>query len=179
MFKKLFIALLAAVFAFGGYVAMQPPQFKVERSATMAATPSAVFEQINDLKKWQAWSPWAKKDPNAKMTYSGPSAGKDAVSAWSGNDDVGEGTMTIVESKPSEVIRFRLDFVKPFPGTSEGDFTFKSQGDKTNVTWTLKGEQGFLERAICLLMGLNMDKMIGTDYEAGLANLKAIVEGRT
>jgi Polyketide cyclase / dehydrase and lipid transport len=179
MFKRIFIALFAAVLAFGGYVAMQPPEFRVERSAVMAATPAAVFEHINVLKKWQAWSPWAKKDPNAKMTYEGPSAGKDAVSAWSGNDDVGEGKMTITESKPSEVIRFRLDFVKPFPGTSEGGFTLKPQGDKTSVTWTLSGEQGFLERAICLLMGLNMDKMIGTDYEAGLSNLKAIVEGRT
>ncbi len=177
MIKKILFLVVAAMAAFAGYVAMQPPQYRVERSALMAASPAAVFDHVNDLKKWEAWSPWAKKDPNAKATFEGPSAGKDAVMGWSGNDDVGEGKMTIVESKPAEAIRIKLDFVKPFEGTSDVNFAFKPEGDKTKVTWSISGQQGFMERAACLLMGLNMDAMIGGDYEKGLENLKVQVRG--
>jgi Polyketide cyclase / dehydrase and lipid transport len=177
MIKKFLFFVLAALVAFSGYVAMQPPQYRVERSAVMAASPAAIFDQVNDLKKWEAWSPWAKKDPNAQSTFEGPSAGKDAVMGWSGNDDVGEGRMTIVESKPAEAIRLKLDFVKPFEGTSDVNFAFTPAGDKTKVTWSISGEQSFIERAICLLMGVNMDSMIGGDYEKGLANLKEQVRG--
>jgi len=178
MIKRILIAVIALVLGFAGYIAMQPAQFKVSRSATIAATPATVFENVNDLRKWQAWSPWAKKDPNAKPVFSGPSAGKDAAMAWSGNDEVGEGKMTIVESKPAELIRIKLDFLKPFEGTSNSEFAFKPEGNGTAVTWSLTGEQGFVERAICALMGLNMDKMIGGDYEAGLAALQKVAEGK-
>ena len=178
MFKRLFLLLILMAVAFGAYISNLPPAFRVERTALINATPSAIFDHINDLKKWNAWSPWAKKDPNTKMTYEGPSAGKDAAFAWVGNDQVGEGRMTITESKPTDAIRMRLDFVKPFAGTSQSGFDIKPEGGKTRVTWFLSGEQSFVERAICTLMRMNMDKMVGTDYEQGLENLKAIVEGR-
>jgi carbon monoxide dehydrogenase subunit G len=177
MFKKILLVVAPVAIAFVTYVAMQPPQYRVVREMAIAATPAAVFDQVNDLKKWEGWSPWAKLDANAKTAYEGPSAGKDAVHSWSGDDKVGEGRMTIVESKPSELIRIRLDFVRPFPGTSDASFAFKPQGDKTLVTWSMTGEQGFVERAIFAVMGLNMDKMIGADFEKGLASLKAQVRG--
>jgi uncharacterized protein YndB with AHSA1/START domain len=176
MFRTILTGLAAGVLAFLGYVALQPPAYRVVRSATIAAPPEAVFAHVNDLKKWEAWSPWAKRDPNAKATFEGPAAGTGAVMGWSGNDEVGEGKMTIVDSKPSDAIKIKLDFVKPFAGTSDVAFDFKPDGGKTNVTWSIAGEQGFMERAICTLMG-GMDKMIGADYEAGLASLKSVVEG--
>lgn len=177
MFKKILLAVAAVAIAFVTYVAMQPPQYRVVREVTMAATPAAIFDQVNDLKKWEAWSPWAKLDPNAKSAYEGPSAGKDAVHSWSGDDKAGEGRMTIVESKPTDLIRIKLDIVRPYPGTSDASFAFKPQGDKTLVTWSVTGEQGFVERAIFAVMGLNMDTMIGADFEKGLASLKTQVRG--
>ena len=177
MFKKMLLAVAAVAIAFVTYVALQPPQYLVVREATMAASPAAVFDQVNELKKWETWSPWAKLDPNAKSAYEGPSAGKDASHSWSGDDKVGEGKMTITESKPTGLIRIKLDIVRPYPGTSDASFAFKPQGDKTLVTWSMAGEQGFVERAIFAVMGLSMDKMIGADFEKGLASLKAQVRG--
>lgn len=177
MFKKILLVVAAVAIAFVSYVALQPSQYLVVRETTMAATPAAVFDQVNDLKKWEGWSPWAKLDPNAKSAYEGPSAGKDAVHTWSGDDKVGEGRMTIIESKPTDLIRIKLDVVRPYPGTSDASFAFKRQGDKTLVSWSITGEQGFVERAIFAVMGLNMDKMIGADFEKGLASLKSQVRG--
>jgi carbon monoxide dehydrogenase subunit G len=176
MLRTIFTILLAAILGFAGFVALQPAQYRVERSATIAAPPASVFSHVNELKKWEAWSPWAKRDPNAKMIYEGPVAGTGAVQAWSGNGDVGEGKMTITDSKPDEALKIKLDFVKPFAGTSDVGFQFKPEGANTNVTWTIVGEQGFVERAIVTLMG-GMDRMLGRDFEAGLASLKAVVEG--
>lgn len=156
-------------------VALQPSKFRISRSATISAPPAKVFAQVNDFHKWQEWSPWAKLDPNAKATFEGPGSGVGAVFKWSGNDEVGEGTMTILESKPSDSIKIRLDFDKPFKDTSEAEFTFQPQGDKTLVTWSMSGENGFVEKAFCLVM--NMDKMLGEKFDEGLANMKAIVEG--
>lgn len=176
MLRTILTLLTAVILAFVAYVALQPPRYHVERSATIAAAPLAVFAHVNELKKWEAWSPWAKRDPNAKATFEGPGTGTGAVMGWSGNDDVGEGRMTITDSKPGELIKLKLDFVKPFAGTSDVGFVFKTDSGKTNVTWSIDGEQGFVERAICTLMG-GMDRMIGADYEAGLASLKAVAEG--
>jgi uncharacterized protein YndB with AHSA1/START domain len=177
MRKKLLIALAvvaALIIAFVIVVAMQPSTFRISRSATMAAPAAAVFPHVNELKKWQPWSPWMKLDPNAKSTFEGPEGGKGAAMTWAGNNEVGEGKMTIIESKPNELVRFRLDFYKPMAGTSEAEFTFKPEGENTTVTWTMSGTNNFIGRAMCMVM--NMDKMVGGEFEKGLASIKTIVD---
>jgi len=177
MLKKLGIglALLAMlVFCFAGFVALQPNEFKVTRSATMAAPPAVVFAQVNDFHAWQDWSPWAKLDPNATATFEGPDAGPGAKFLWAGNDEVGEGSMTITESKPAERILIKLAFTKPYQDASDVEFTFKPDGDQTNVSWTMSGQHTFMSKAMCLFM--NMDKMVGEKFEEGLASIKAKVE---
>src|SRR5262245_59877623 len=159
MLKKIFITLVLVVVVFVAVVATRPSDFRVVRKATMSASPAAVFEQVNDLHKWEAWSPWAKMDPAAKTTYEGPASGKGAVFKWSGNNKVGEGSMTITESRPPDLVRFRLDFVKPLPGTSTAEFTIIPQGKQTEVTWKMYGKNNFIAKAISLFM--NCDKMVG------------------
>jgi hypothetical protein len=174
MFKKILIGLAAVLAIFAVVVALQPSHFTYTRSATIAAAPSAVFPHVNDVRKWEAWSPFAKIDPNMKMTYKGPSAGVGAVAAWAGNRDAGEGSMTITESRASELVRFRLDFVKPMAATSTAEFTFKPQGNGTVVSWSMSGESNFMCKAVGLFV--NCDKMIGAEFEKGLADLKKIAE---
>ena len=169
MFRTIFIAALAALAAFLIYVALQPASGTVTRSATLPASPSAIFPHINDLHKWQVWSPWAKIDPDAKTAFEGPTAGVGSVFTWDGNREVGQGKMTIVESQPNDHVRIRLDFVKPFSGTSMADLTLKPDGDKTNVTWSMTGERPFLARIMCTIFGA--DKMVGGMFEKGLASL--------
>jgi uncharacterized protein YndB with AHSA1/START domain len=169
MLKKIALALLLIVLAFAGYVALQPAVGTVTRSATIAAPPSAVFPYVNDMHKWQDWSPWAKLDPNAKATFEGPEAGTGAAFSWSGNSEVGEGKMTIVESKPDDYVKMNIDFVKPFANTSVAEFQLKPEGAGTNVTWSMTGDRPFFVRAMCILM--NGDKMVGDSFEKGLASL--------
>ncbi|HTJ79115.1 MAG TPA: SRPBCC family protein [Rariglobus sp.] len=166
------IAIIVAVFV--AIVAMRPSEFRIERSAAMSAPVPAVFAHVNDLHKWQAFSPWAKMDPSAKNTFSGPLDGVGAVFEWAGNRQVGQGRMTIVESRSNELIRFRLDFLKPFAATNTAVFTFKPDGDQTVVTWSMSGRSNFMFKAMGLFM--NCDKMVGGQFEQGLANLKLIVE---
>jgi uncharacterized protein YndB with AHSA1/START domain len=158
-------------------VAMQPGEFHVARSATIAAPPEAIFPHINELKKWDAWSPWAKLDPNAKNTFEGPAAGTGAIMTWAGNHDVGEGKMTITESRPNELIQFRLDFYKPMAGTCTAEFAFKPEGDQTTVTWSMSGKNNFMAKAVGLVM--DCDKMVGGQFEQGLAELKKLAENRS
>src|SRR6476661_7335840 len=178
MVKKIVIGVAAAIAAivvlFLIIVAMQPADFRVSRTAKMAAPPSAVFAQVNDYHNWDAWSPWAKLDPNAKVTFEGPSSGTGAKFSWSGNDKVGEGRQTIVESKPDELVQIKLEFEKPFKGISTAEFTFKPEGDETLVTWTMYGKNNFMGKAVSLFM--DCDKMVGAEFEKGLASMKAIVE---
>lgn len=178
MIKKLILgglALIVIVFvAFCVVVAMQPADLKIMRAATFSAPPAAVFEQVNDFHKWDAWSPWAKIDPTMKVTHSGSPSGTGAAYAWTGTGEAGEGKMTIKESHPTEHIGIDLEFIKPFPANNVIDFTFKPNGDKTDVTWTMTGKKDFVMKAFCLVM--DMDKMIGADFEKGLAQLKPIVE---
>jgi hypothetical protein len=172
--KKILIALVILVAGFAGVVAMQPSEFKVERTATIAAPPANVFQHVDDLHKWDAWSPWAKLDPNAKVGFEGPPAGKGAVFTWSGNDKIGEGRMTVVESRPAELVKVDVNFVKPFEGAAQSQFTFKPEGNQTAVTWTMTGEHNFIGKAMCLIM--NGQKMMGGEIEKGLSNLKAAAE---
>lgn len=177
MLKKILIGLAVVVVLFLIVVALQPSSFRVARSATIAAPPDVVFPHVNELKKWAAWNPWEKLDPNMKLTYEGPESGTGASYSWIGNKDVGEGRMTITESKPNELVRFKLEFFKPMAGTSDAEFTFKPQGNQTEVTWAMSGKNNFMAKAFCLFM--NMDKMIGGQFEKGLADLKTIAEQAT
>jgi len=174
MFKKILIALAVLIVGFVVVVALQPSDFQVERSATMAAPQAELFAQVNDLHKWDAWSPWAKLDPDAKISFEGPESGQGAAMTWSGNDKVGEGEMTVVESQPNDAVKLKVDFVKPFEGTSNSEFGFKPDGGQTAVTWTMSAHHNFLEKAFCLVM--NGKKMIGDDMEKGLAQLKSVAE---
>jgi hypothetical protein len=129
---------------------------------------------VNDLHKFQDWSPWAKIDPDVKNTFEGAPSGTGAICKWTGNKKVGEGIMTIVDSKPNDDIRMRLEFIKPFASTADVQFNFKQQDKQTTVTWSMTGQKNFISKAFCLFM--NMDKMIGGDFERGLGNLKTLVE---
>jgi len=174
MLVKILIALAVVVAGLVVVIALQPADFRVSRSATIAAPAPVVFAQVNDFHNWTAWSPWAKLDPAMKQTYEGAAAGPGAVYAWVGNREVGEGRMTIVESRPSDLIRVKLHFVKPFAGTSVAEFTFRPEGDRTAVTWTMTGEKNFVAKAIHLVM--NMDRMIGDQFDRGLAAMKTVAE---
>lgn len=174
MIAKILIGLAAVILILVIIVASRPAEFSYQRSTTIAAPPSVIFPHLNDLHKWQAWSPWAKKDPNAKETFEGPATGVGSSMAWAGNNDVGEGKMTIVESKPDQSVQYQLDFIKPFAGTNLADFTFKPEGGNTLVTWTMRGKNTFFFKAFGLFV--DCDKMIGSDFEKGLADLKILVE---
>jgi uncharacterized protein YndB with AHSA1/START domain len=174
MLKKILLVLVALVVVFLLVVALQPSDYRVERMTTIAAPPSQVFAEVNDFHKWEAWSPWAKLDPDAKITFEGPDAGEGAVLAWAGDENVGVGKMTQFESRPDEHIKIKVDFVEPFEGSTNSEFSFKPQGDQTDVAWAMHGHHNFVEKAFCLVMkGLDM---MGDDLEKGLAQLKSVVE---
>ncbi len=155
-------------------IAGQPDDFKVTRTATIAAPPEKVFSHVNNLRQWEDWSPWAKLDPNAKNTFAGPDAGVGATMSWAGNNKVGEGKMTITENVASTLICFRLEFLRPFKATNTAEFTFTQQGNQTLVTWSMSGKNNVMSKVFGLI--INCDKMVGKDFEKGLASLKAVAE---
>jgi Polyketide cyclase / dehydrase and lipid transport len=152
----------------------RPDEFSVVRSIDLRASPDRIFAQINDFKSWAAWSPWEKMDPNMQRSFSGPSSGMGAKYAWVGNKKVGEGSMEITRSVPSSNMQLDLHFLKPFKAENVTEFTLVPKGDGTNLKWEMRGRTPFLFKV--MHMFLNMDKMVGKDFDAGLANLKAIVE---
>jgi hypothetical protein len=173
--RNILIALVLVVLLLAVVIALQPSTFRVSRAATMAAAPPDVFAQVNDFHRWRAWA--VNRDPAAKVTFEGPAAGAGAVFRWLGNSEVGEGSMTIVDSQPPGRIRLTQVFVKPFAGSADMLFEFTPVAPGTAVTWTVSGENNFVSKAFCLFMG-GMDRMIAPDLEKGLAQLKAVVEGR-
>jgi len=175
MLTNSLIALAVIVIGLGAVVAMQPSEFRVARTATIAAPAPAVFNQVNDFHNWAAWNPWATLDPGMKQTYEGAPAGTGAIYTWAGNRQVGEGRMTLTESRPSDLIRIRLEFLKPLAAISTAEFTFKPEGKQTVVTWSMVGRNNFMAKAVHLVM--NIDRMIGGNFEQGLARMKAVVEG--
>lgn len=174
MVKNILIAFAATLTGLLGYAALQPSDFRVERAVVMSAPAKAVFAQVNDFHRWQEWSPWAKLDPAAKATFAGPASGVGASFHWAGNREVGEGKMTITESRPHELIRINLEFLKPFKGTNTTEFTFRPEGSQTRVTWSMYGKNNYISKIFCMFM--DMDKMVGGMYEKGLASIQAIVE---
>jgi len=176
IFIYVLIGLVVFVVLFVLLVAMRPAEFRIVRTGTIAAPPEAVFPHVNDFHNWNAWSPWAKIDPTMKQTYAGAPSGTGAIYSWLGNKKVGEGRMTITESRPHDLIRIKLEFLKPFTATNATEFTFTPEGDQTLVTWSMAGKNNFMLKAFGLFM--SMDKLVGRDFEKGLARMREVVEGR-
>ena len=174
MFRKILIVLVLAIGVFLAVAATKPDHFSITRSTTIQAPPATVFALVNDFHKWEDWSPWAKLDPNSKVSFDGPAEGVGAGFGWSGNNDVGEGHMKITESKPAEQIKLDLVFKRPMEGTNLTVFTFKPEGAGTNVAWTMSGENNFFAKMISVV--INCDKMVGEMFEKGLASMKAKAE---
>ena len=174
MLKKVAIAFGIVVVVLVVVIATRPDAFRVERSGVIAAPPGVVFPMVNDFHKWAAWSPWEKLDPNLKRTYTGQAEGPGAKYAWVGNSQVGEGRMTIVDSKAPASISIKLEFLKPFESTSDTLFSFAEDGTGTRVTWTMSGKHNLISKAFSLFM--DMDKMVGPDFEKGLATMKTLAE---
>lgn len=175
MLKNIVITLAVIIAVLGVVISQQPDTYRVTRTTTIAAPPAVVFSHVNDLRKWDAWSPWAKLDPQAKTTYEGSPSGKGAIMRWAGNHNIGEGSMTIIESRPDQLIQFQLDFLKPFKGTATSEFAFEPQsGGGTAAHWSIYGVNNFMAKTINLVV--NCDKMIGGQYEKGLAELKRLSE---
>jgi len=174
MLIKILIGVTAVILLLVVVVAMRPAEFRVVRKQKIAAEPGAIFEHVNDLHQWRGWSPWEKVDPHMKRTYEGSREGVGAIYSWVGNKDVGEGKMTIVDSKPDELVGIALEFYKPYEGTSRAEISFVPEGNETLVTWSMQGQNGFMGKLIGLF--INMDKMIGDQFEKGLADLKTLVE---
>ena len=163
--------LVAAVLI---YAATKPDVFRVQRATVIKAPPEKVVAALADFHGWQAWSPWEKMDPAMKRTYGGAERGKGAVYAWEGDKNVGSGRMEILEASAPQKIAIKLDFFKPFEGHNTAEFTMLPQGDGTRVTWLMHGPARFLTRVIQVFM--NLDNMIGKDFEVGLVNLKTVTE---
>lgn len=174
--SKILIFLLGAVLTLVVLASKKPDEFYVTRSAVVEARPSVVFEKVNNLQNWNSFSPWAKLDPDAKTSFAGPRAGKDASFTWDGDGNVGAGTMTIIESRKNELVKFRLDFKRPFEGTNTVDFTFHPDSKGTFVTWSMHGQNTFMSKIMSVVM--DCDKMMGGFFEEGLANLNNVSKGK-
>jgi Polyketide cyclase / dehydrase and lipid transport len=169
------LLIILAILAVIILMAWQKPDvFRVERRARINAPADIVFNQINDLRAWEAWSPWQKKDPAMKQTYSGPDTGVGATQAWEGNSQVGKGQMTIIASESVSKVDLLLAFEKPFKARNTVELTLKPDSEGTEVIWAMHGPANLMAKVMDLLM--NMDRMCGRDFEAGLANLKTICE---
>ena len=156
------------------FAATKPDDFRVERTASIEAPPEAIYPLISDFHNWGRWSPWEKLDPQMAKTHSGAPAGVGAVYEWKGNDQVGEGRMEILEAAPPSAVTIRLDFLSPFEARNTTRFLLEPNGQATTVTWVMEGPQPYLSKLMSVFM--DMDEMIGKDFEAGLANLRKATE---
>ena len=175
MLKKIAIVVVVAIAAFLAFAATKPDTFQVQRSTVIKAPPDKIFALIQDFHHWGVWSPYEKRDPDMKRTYGGPESGKGSMYAWEGNSKVGAGRMEILDATAPSKVTIKLDFIKPFESTSATEFTFKPAAvNGTAVTWTMSGRQGFMQKAFCMFM--DMDAMVGKDFEKGLAQMKKAAE---
>jgi uncharacterized protein YndB with AHSA1/START domain len=168
------VVLALAIAAVLILAARKPDTFRVQRATTVKAPPDKIFPLINDFHQWGAWSPYETRDPAMKRSYSGAERGKGAVYGWEGNKNVGSGRMEILDTQAPSKIVIKLDFFAPFEGHNTAEFTMLPQGDGTNVTWSMHGPSPFIGKIMHVF--INMDRMVGKDFEAGLANLKRLTE---
>ncbi len=177
MLKTILIVLAVAIVALLAYAATRPDSFRVERSVAIKASPEKIYANLQDFNRWVAWSPWEKMDTTMKKTYGGAATGKGATYAWAG-DKAGVGSMEILDATPSQALKIKLDFTKPFEAHNLVDFTLKPQGaggqDGTQVTWAMYGPSNYMTKIVHIFM--DMDKIVGKDFESGLADLKAVSE---
>lgn len=174
MLKVIVIIVVVIVIGISVYASTKPDTFSIVRKLKINASPEKIFAEVNDFNRWKFWSPWEKKDPAMQRTYSGTAAGVGTVYEWSGDKNVGQGRMEVLESSAPQKIIIKLDFFKPFEAHNIAEFTFTQDGRGTLVTWEMHGPQPFISKLMCVFM--DMDKMVGPDFEAGLANLKKLTE---
>jgi hypothetical protein len=175
MLAYILYGLAALVAALIVVIATRPAEFRVSRSTKIAAPAAAIFPLVNDFHEWPKWSPFVKYDPQAKLTYEGPATGVGSVYSWDGNKQAGAGVATIMESRPGELVKIKLEFLRPFKATNTAEFTFEPAGEQTAVSWSMYGKNNFMAKAFNLIV--NCDKMIGGEFAEGLGNLKALAEG--
>ena len=168
------LVIAAALAVLLAYAATRPDTFHIERSANIAAPAEKIFPMISDLHRWEPWSPYEKRDPAMQRSYSGAPSGKGAVYEWNGNKTIGQGRVTIADAVAPSKVRIDLDMIRPFAAHNDVEFTLQPNGHGTKVTWAMEGARPLLPRVICMFF--NMDKMVGADFETGLANLKAVAE---
>ena len=172
--KRILMLLLIVVVGFLLFVASRPAEFRVTRSASVSASPGVVYAQLADFHNWAAWSPWEHIDPAMTKSFSGAPSGVGAMYDWTGNDKVGQGRMTITDTTPDQKVAIKLEFLKPFQATNVTTFNLTPDASGTHVEWSMEGRNNFLSKAMCLFMP--MDKMVGGDFERGLASLKSVAE---
>ncbi|TXD35257.1 SRPBCC family protein [Lujinxingia vulgaris] len=174
MIKKIALGFTALVVVLVVVIALQPSEFRVERTQTIEAPAPVVFAQINDFRNWEDWSPWAQLDESMEVTYEGAETGEGAIYTWQGNDDVGQGRMTILESTPPEEVVIKLEFIKPFESTNTTRFVLKPAGEATEVSWIIAGDKNFISKAFGLVF--DMDAAIGADFEKGLTAMNTAAQ---
>lgn len=174
MLKKIMLVVIGLLVLVLLLALTKPDQFTVARSTRIAAPAERVFPMLDDFHNWGSWSPWEKMDPNMTRTFGGPASGVGAQYGWTGNKQVGTGKMTILESVPSSKLVIALDFLAPFEAHNTAEFILAPVGDSTEVTWTMRGPNLFITKLVTVFV--SMDRMVGPDFEAGLANLKANAE---
>ena len=174
MLRIITIIALLLVVALALFVATRPSAFRIQRSATIEAPPEKIYPHIVDFHAWPAWSPWEKIDPALQRTYGGPASGPGAVYEWTGNKDIGQGRMEVLEAAPSSRVLIKLDFLSPFEAHNTAEFTLQPSGDGTNVTWAMYGPNTLMSKVMSLFF--NMESMVGPQFEMGLSNLKALAE---
>jgi Polyketide cyclase / dehydrase and lipid transport len=175
MLKKISIALVVLVAGFLGYAAMRPSEYRVERSAAVAAPAELVFDQLADFRKWEGWSPWEKLDPNIKKTYEGPARGVGASYSWQGDDKVGKGKMTVAKEDAPKQLGIKLEFIEPFAAVADTTFTLTpANSEQTQVTWAMEGKNNFMGKVFGIFM--DMDKSLGAEFEKGLTQLNTVAK---
>lgn len=174
MFLYIAVAIVVLVVAVLAYAATRPGRIHVHRGTNIKAPAEQIFPLINDFHRWVSWSPYETRDPAMKKTYSGAASGRGAVYEWNGNKQAGQGRMEIIEVSEPAQITIKLDFLKPFEGHNVAEFALHPQADSTRVTWSMDGPSSYMTKLIGVFF--NMDKMIGKDFETGLANLKTLTE---
>jgi uncharacterized protein YndB with AHSA1/START domain len=174
MAKKILLGLTLVLVIILAVAATRPDTFRVERATQIKAPPEKIFNLIDDFHQWGAWSPWERLDPEMKRFYSGAPRGKGAVYAWEGNSDVGRGRMEITDSDAPSHIVIALHFIEPFEAQNVTEFNLSPNGDSTDVRWSMRGRNPYIAKL--MTMFVSMDSMVGKDFEAGLANMKAVAE---